>query len=130
MSARFQDMEEVDNPMNGRSVTMDQVDSFLRSLAGREPFMFELHGDHKSVLTIGLADDCASVQYSREDGLPPYVMAARDAIDEGDFVEFLAGGTPTPIPRRFCLPLDHVRRIVQEFLCNGEKSDCVQWEEV
>lgn len=132
MIAVFQDFEQRANPKNGTSVTSPaEVAAFFRSLAGRKPFMFELRGEDGFILTIGLAADCGTVQYSPDDGLPPYLMAvASDAMTDGEFVEFLAGGTPTPIPRRFCLPLNRVQKIVQDFLTHGGSSDAVKREEV
>lgn len=131
MMAVFQDMEQAANPMNGmRLASPAAIDAFFCSLAGREPFMFELRGENGFTLTVGLAADCGTVQYSSSEGVPPYVMALGDEIDEGEFVEFLAGGTPTPIPKRFCLPLGLVQRIVQDFLTHGEESSAVEWEEV
>jgi hypothetical protein len=53
-----------------------------------------------------------------------------DAADKAEFVEFLAGGSPTPIEGRFCLPLDRVRKIVQDFLDIGAMSDSVEWEPI
>jgi hypothetical protein len=130
MMAVFQDMEQAANPMNGtRLASPVGIGAFFHSLAGRKPFMFELRGENGFMLTIGIAADCGTVQYSPSGGLPPYMMAVGDEIDEG-VVEFLAGGTPTPIPKRFCLPLYRVQKIVQDFLTHGDKSDAVTWEEI
>lgn len=132
MNATFHDMEQVANPMNGRILASPaQVAMFFRSLAGRKPFMFELRGDNGFILTIGFAGDRATVQYSNSEGLPPYWMAvADDVIDEGEFLECLAGGTPTPIPRRFSLRLEQAQEIVQDFLSHGERPNIVEWEEI
>ena len=132
MIATFQDLEQCTNPMNGTSLASPaEIDTFFQTLSGRKPFMFELRGDNGFMLTIGLASDCAAVQYSPSEGLPPYLIAvASDEIEAGGFVEFLAGGTPTPIPRRFCLPAKRVQIIVQDFLLHGEKSNTVEWEEI
>jgi hypothetical protein len=130
MNATFQDMEQLANPMNGTSLTSSILATFFQSLAGREPFMFELRGENGFMLTVGVAADCGTVQYSPSEGLPPYLMARGDETDESEFMEFLAGGTPTPIPKRFCLPLDRVQKIMQDFFTHGEKSDAVEWEEI
>ncbi len=132
MSVTFHDLQQLADPMNGtRFESVSAISGLFRSLRGRKPFMFELRGDNKSMLTIGLADDCATVQHSSSEGLPPYLMAvSNDAVDDGGFVEFLAGGTPTPIPRRFCLSLEQVEKIAADFLAHGGKSEAVAWEEV
>ena len=42
-----------------------------------------------------------------------------------DFV----GDTPTPIPQRFCLPLETVKQIAAYFIETGERWPGVSWEE-
>ncbi len=130
MSATFHDLQQLDNPMNGtRLETAATIAELFRSLRDRKPFLFELSGDNGFMLTIGFAGNCGSVQYSPSDGSPPYLVAvADDAVDDGKLVEFLAGNTPTPIPRRFCLPTDQVEKIAAEFLTRGGKSTAVAWE--
>jgi hypothetical protein len=127
----FQDLQQLDNPMNDSHLgTATEIVSLFRSLVGRKPFLFELRGENGFTLTIGLANDCASVQYSSSDGLPPYLMAVAAEGEDGEFVEFLAGNTPTPIPRRFCLPTTQVVEIANAFVSHGGKSDSVDWEEI
>lgn len=132
MNAIFKDLQEQDCPFNGTCLrTAPEFTALLRSLKGRKPFMFVLSGDNGFVLTIGLAKDCASVQYSSSHGLPPYLEAVNDnVVEEAECVEFLAGGTPTPIPRRFCLPIEQVERIASDFIVNGCRSEAVRWEEI
>lgn len=84
----------------------DDVRALFVQLRGRAPFMFELVGENGHNLLVGRGDDCGCVQFSRADGTPPYLMAVSEEPSGADeLVEFLAGGTPTPIPQRFCLPL-------------------------
>jgi len=125
-------MQLTDNPINGTRVAMPtEASLLLRPLRGRPPSLFELRRDNGVMLTIGLADDCASVQYCSVAGLPPYLMAvADDGADNSGVVAFLAGGTPTPICRRFCLPIDRVERIASDFLVHGRRSETVSWEEI
>ena len=132
MNVTFQDMQQLDNPMNGRCfANAPEIASFFQSLAGRQPFLFELRGENGFMLTIGFANDRGSVQYCSNDGLPPYLMAlSNDAEDEDGGVEFLAGNTPTPISQRFCLPMQRVEEIVQHFVMVGGRSDAVFWEEI
>jgi hypothetical protein len=93
--------------------------------------MFELRGDNGITLTIGYSDQCGTTQFGSSNGLPPYLMAvADDAVDNSGFVEFQAGGTPTPISRRFCLPIERVEKVVTDFFAQGSKSEAVTWEEI
>ena len=132
MKVVFEDLQESENPLNGKAFeSAAAVSDTLQTLRDRKPFLVELRGDNGSMLTVGVAGDVGSVQYSPGDGSPPYHMAVSDEeTEEGKFVEFLAGNTPTPIPRRFCLPISLVERIVREFIEREEKSRAVNWEEI
>lgn len=132
MRARFQDLQRPGNPANGSTIQGgDEASELFRVLADRLPFLFELRGENGFVLTVGFAGDRGCVQHSPGNGSPPYLMAVlNDARDDGEFVEFLAGDTPTPIPRRFCLPIERVATVVDEFLAQGSRSGAVAWEEI
>ena len=131
MNVVFQDLQQLNNRMNNTSLaTASEIASLFRSLVGRKPFMFMLNGENGFMLTIGFANDCASVQYSASDGSPPYLMAVTNEFDDGEFVEFLAGNTPTPIPRRFCLPTEQVLGIASAFVERGARPNAVVWEEI
>lgn len=45
-------------------------------------------------------------------------------------MEFLAGGTLTPVSGRFCIPMELVEEIASHFLRTGERSADVEWEEI
>jgi hypothetical protein len=45
-------------------------------------------------------------------------------------LEFLTGDTQTPVPRRYCLPMEKVTEIATAFLETGARSSSVEWEEV
>ena len=109
----------------------NEASLLLRSLKNHEPFLFELRGENGFKITIGLADNCGCIQYSSSEGWPPYMMAlANESSEDDGYIEFLAGDTPTPISRRFCLPINDVERIASDFLMHGEKSDVTHWEEI
>lgn len=128
----FRDLQELENPMNGsRLPSAFAIAAAFRSFAGRKPFLFELERNDGSVLTIGFGGNYGCVQHSATGGSPPYLMALGDEdADDGKFLEFLAGNTPTPIPQRFCLPIEQVVKIVSEFIEYGTKSKAVTWEEI
>ena len=128
----FQDFEQLENPMNGTSLDSPAaLAELFRSLNGREPFLFELRGDSGFRLIVGFAEELGCVQYSPSDGSPPYLMAvAGETADGGRFLEFLAGGTLTPVSLRYCLPIDQVEKIAAYFLASGGKSAAVHWEEI
>jgi hypothetical protein len=132
MRVLFQDLQESANPLNGRSLESPaSISDALRLLNYRQPFLFELRGDNGFMLTIGFAGNCGSIQRSPSDGSPPYLMAVLNgnAGDSG-CVEFLAGNTPTPIPHRFCVPIEVVEQVASEFVKHGGRSGAVNWEEI
>ena len=47
-----------------------------------------------------------------------------------DYVEFLFGGTLTPIPSRNCIPFELLKQVAVEFLNTGNRSQVVSWEEI
>jgi hypothetical protein len=132
MNVIFKDMQKLNNPLNGNRIeNVSDVECLFRSFVGRDPFLFELQGENEITLTIGFTDECASIQYSASSGLPPYFMAISDeAIDDSEYIEFLAGDTPTPISRRYCLPTVKAIRIVNDFVQLGIRSKGMTWEEV
>ncbi len=77
----------------------------------------------------GIGGNVGCVQYSRSDGLPPYLMAvsSHPAMKRG-CVEFLTANTPTPIAARYIISFDEVKAIVIDFLKAGERSDVVLWQ--
>lgn len=132
MKVTFQDQQEPTNVAGGRVLSAPaDVAQLFESLRGRPPFMLELIGENGHSLTVGYSDSVGAVQHAASDGQPPYLMAVNEeAVDDEAFVEFLAGGTPAPIPGRFCLPIDRVLAIAQEFVATGERPVAVTWDEI
>jgi hypothetical protein len=132
MVAQFFDRQETMNPLSGTTVRDEQtLDEVLDPLREREPSFCELVGDNGFKLLIGVGRDIGCVQHSPADGDTPYLMAvAREPADDDGYMEFLTADTPTPIPLRYCLPLQVVRGIAAEFVKTGERSRSVEWEEI
>jgi hypothetical protein len=133
MKVTLQDMQEATNPINGTTVTNPaMLVELLERLQSRTPFLLDLIGDNGYRLTAGVGRALGCVQHSRNDGEPPYLMAVQkeDAVGGDDEVNFLAGGTATPILRRQCIPMELLKRVAVHFLSTGERSDEVAWEEV
>jgi hypothetical protein len=131
MSVIFQDLQDKHNKLNGTRVGDPSIlHGLLDALKQhREPFLFELNADGGDTLTIGIGADVGCVQHTGSEGMPPYLMALNETVaDDEGFVEFLAGGTPTPIPRKYCLPMSVVEAIAAEFVATGNRSSAVAWE--
>lgn len=132
MLVKFFDRQDESNPFNGHAIDdHTQLSKILESCHDREPFFAELveEGSHKLLIGIGATIGCA--QFSRTDGNPPYLMAlAADQNVEEGAVEFLCGGTATPVPMRYVLPHEDVKAIAIAFLQTGQCSNRASWEEI
>ena len=131
MDAIFEDLQALENPLNGSRVNSTVVKELLSTSEARAPFLFELRGDNGVMLTVGLAGRVGVAQYASAVGLPPYLMAlADDPSAELGFVEFLARDTPTRILRRYCLAVERLEEVVGKFLEDGTRLEHVPWEEI
>lgn len=131
MMAQFFDRQDIDNPLNGTSITkLSELRSALKSTRGRSPFFAELIGDNGFKLLLGIGSDEGCAQFSSVDGSPPYFMAvAPDGGEEGEKV-FLIGDTASPVLKRYCLPYDAIEAIAETFLQIGRRKSDVVWEEI
>jgi hypothetical protein len=152
MRVKFLDMERRSNPLNGQFIdSSPELESILDQLRSREPFGFELAGENGFSLDICLAETYGAVQHMASDGDSAYLLAVAAGsppihvpgelsphavafeADEGNGVkspEFLVGGTATPIPTRYILPYESVKKIAIHFLETGELEQSVLWEEI
>jgi hypothetical protein len=133
MNATFQDLQDANNPRNGQ-VFSDRVTvvTLLQELRGIEPpFVCQFTGANGFNLTIGVAHDFGCVQHCSNDGLPPYLMAVSNVGGSGlDDIEFLCGGTPTPIDGRYRIGFEELCETVAQFVDTGERGARVAWEEL
>jgi hypothetical protein len=105
MTVLFFDLQEPSNPMNGLRISNKKgLDDILEKLRSREPFFCKLDGENGYKLDVGLGEELGCIQHSPSDGYIPYLMAvapgppdvvAPGTEDADDYVEFLAGNTPT-----------------------------------
>lgn len=131
MIVAFFDMQDQSNHLNGVTVGDDKkLSGLLDSLQRRTPFFAELRGENGYNLVIGIGKvGCA--QYGHGEGDPPYLVALADTPYAGeDYDGFLAGGTLTPVPRRFIMPFAKIIGIAQYFRNTGARSPDVSWEEI
>ncbi len=127
------DLQDSASHWNGSSIE-DPVSltSLLEDSRRRRPFFLELEGANGYKLTIGIGGPLGCVQFASTDGEPPYMVAVSgdgEQSDEPSVVEFLAGGTASPVPRNRCLPFDVVKKLVFRFFEHGDRSPEVQWED-
>jgi hypothetical protein len=127
MKVIYHDLQGPKDVTNGPvlSTPADMTELF-GALRHRKPFLFDLLGENGHRLTIGYSEIVGAVQHASSDGRPPYYMAVNEeARDDDAAVEFLAGGTPTPILGRFCLPIQRILAVATEFVVSGERSPTV-----
>jgi len=133
MIVRFFDLQDETNPLHLASIKDDgQLVRDLDGLRSRPPFMCELVGENAYKLLIGVGRDLGCTQYSAVGGDPPYLMAVAPnaGLRPEEYVEFLCGATPTPVPRQFVLPFGLIKDIAVHFRQTGERSPAVSWEEL
>ena len=108
-----------------------QLAALLESFSNRTPFGCELVADNGHKVVFGAGGGIGFVQHSPSDGDPPFRMAiAKKNHCERDYVEFLVGGTATPIAQRYCLSASEVEEIVACFVETGELALGFAWEEI
>lgn len=132
MSAVFLDRQDEKNPLNGTEVSgaLEALEILDDLRSKREPFFCSLTSDTGQELLVGVGP-IGCVQRSAANGSPPYLMAVSAPIEAtGGFVEFLTGGTPTPVPRQYCMEWAIVREVVGYFVERGLPSPNVGWEEI
>jgi len=129
---RIRDMEDEANPINGTAISYPpQLMEVLEGFRGRPPFFLQLIGGNGYKIDIGISSECGCAQFSSVDGLPPYLMAiAPSATFRGEEFEFLAGGTSTPVDKRYCLSRDLTFKIARHFAETGQKDSAIECEEI
>jgi hypothetical protein len=131
MKVRYDNQQDDLDPMNG-GVFSDQekLIELLDSRRNDPPFAARLSGDNGFELMIGIGGDVGCVQYSHSNGDLPYLMAVPPGPQPSGDVEFLMGGTATPIPARYILSFDELKKVVLYFLETGDRINAVSWEAI
>ncbi len=132
MKTHFFDLLDNANHLNGTSIeNLAEFQNVLESVRDRLPFIAELIGDNGFKLTFVLGTTEGCVQFCSVEPEPPYLIAVNsDVRDSEEEVEFLMGGTLTPVSIRYCLPYDALVEIVAEFIQTGERKHDMLWEEL
>jgi hypothetical protein len=132
MIVTFYDRQNPRNSANGLKIANGkQLLALIESLRTRPPFFCELVGENGNNLLVGIGGDVGCTQYSSENGSPPYWMALCVGKDHGtEVVDFLMADTATPIPIRYCLPFDVMKKVIVYFQEAGYRSPAVDWEEI
>ena len=132
MKVNFFYLQYKTNPYHGELVkNTTWLMSRIDELRERDPSFCDLEAENGFVLLLGVSEDRGCAQYSAIDGSPPYLMAADVSVeDDEDYMEFLTADTNTPVPTRYCLPIEQIKEIAKEFIITGERSEEFTWEEI
>ena len=132
MIVQFFDRQDGSNPLNGTSIReASKLREILDSFQNRKPFFCELLCENGYKLLVGPGGEIGSIQFSRIDGNPPYMMAVAASMQlTTDRMEYLIGDTPTEVPARYCLPIGAVKEIALHFQNTGDRSHIVPWQEI
>jgi hypothetical protein len=132
MRTVFADLQNEDNPDNGLQIDDPQrARELLTELASkRVESACQFTNDSGRSLIVGVGPSLGFVQYTSDDGLPPYLMAmAASTSSEQRDLEFAIGDTMTPIAGKYLVPIEVVAAIVEDFIAAGQRSDRVAWAE-
>ena len=129
MIVYFENCQDESDPDNWRAISSaNELAALLDRKRATAPFIAHFSGSSDFRIEIGIGGDFGCVQCSRMDDKPPYLMAVshRPPMKRG-YIEFLCGGTPTPIGTRNILTFDEMKSVVLDFLETGGRSDKVSW---
>jgi hypothetical protein len=131
MIIKFFDQQDESNLLNGSVIFDDEhLSRILDNLRTREPFLGQFFHENGYNIMVGIGGAVGCVQYSRSDGDSAYLMAvASNPIPGKKDVEFLLGGTLSPVSVRYILPFEQVKEIAKYFRETGARSAKVSWEE-
>lgn len=110
-----------------------ELSNILNNLSNQEAQVVIAEFSNMGVFTIGIGMPYGFVKYSQGDE-PPYLVALADKntlkSNPNDEVEFITGGTPTPIEKAYCLALEQVVEIMTHYFQNKELPQFVKWQEI
>lgn len=132
MNVRYLNQQDRSDAMNGAVIAeRKKLSDLLDSKRNQRPFTAELCGENGFMLVFAIGLGLGFVEHRRIDGDLPYLVAVspRPPVKRGG-IEFLCGGTPTPIPARNIISFDEVKEIALHFLQTGERSEAFVWESI
>jgi hypothetical protein len=108
---------------------VEELQGILYNLSRLGNSIFLLEIPDFGIQTIGVGFPYGFVEYESEEKRPPYLIAKQKPWIKGDssFIEYVSGGTSTPIPQEYCLPFNCVVDIVAYCLRDKQLPDHLRW---
>lgn len=110
--------------------SIEQLKALLGALLNHEPGIVNLESSTEDLLQLGIGGPFASAQFTTHDDKPRYLCAKTKTVRASSDVEFLCGGTPTPIPPELCLSFEEAVKIAEYFFKTGGRDSDFEWAEV
>jgi hypothetical protein len=130
MSVHFEDFQDPANPLNGTEVhDLAGLIVLVSKLRGRPPFVFQLERADGARLDIGIGGSTGFAQFTGpgERAVAMVAVAPGGPASSGE-LEFLCGGTLTPIEGKYLLTRSLWEHIAGRFIERGDRSPDVAWE--
>src|SRR5215475_8962001 len=93
--------------------SVEQLRNLLTPLSDKVPGIVNLEIKSKGLLQLGLGGSFACAQFTTIDVKPRYLSAKASEIRAKADVDFLCGGTPTPISPELCIQFDEAIKIAE-----------------
>jgi hypothetical protein len=111
-------------------VSIEHLRALLSSLSEKEPGIVNLESSTKDLLQLGIGGQFACALFTTHEDKPRYLSATTKTVRAKDDVEFLCGGTPTPIAPELCLSFEEAVKIAEYFFATGNRDPDIEWIEV
>jgi hypothetical protein len=108
-------------------ISIDQLRTLLIDLSGGEPGIVNLESTSSGMLQLGVGGPFACALFTTNEDKPHYLCAKSKIIRAVSYVEFLCGGTPTPISPEFCLSFDEAITIAEYFFKKEDRDPTFEW---
>lgn len=109
-------------------VSIEQLRTLLAERSDKEPGIVSLESPASGLLQLGIGGPFAFAQLTTRD--EKYSSAKARKVRATSDVEFLCGGTPTPISPELCLSFEEVVQIAEYFFQTGERDPSFEWVEI
>ena len=111
-------------------VSIEHLRTLLIPLSEQEPGFVELESATSNLLQLGIGGRFACAQLTTCDDKPQYLSAQPRIVRATTDVEFLCGGTLTPIPPELCLSFQEAVKISEYFFETGNPDPDFEWVHV